>query len=245
MLVPRPAQARGTSLLADRCFLQTHRKDDDDAPQASGLEALKSFVDAAAQQALTEIAKEALTAPVKTIISDCISTRLQPLSQPTQCPQAVDGELCDCDVHKRGQRYGRLAVSAQGCFRLLVDVYECRKHGRKWALPEGNNTSGCNLVGDVLGNYLVERDWWPAAIQLFTETESYVAVERQTRRCTATTLAAAFAKHPLRENLSEVEVDIVHRACVAHVSQSPSFATIKPWLLEWNAKVIAPSVAWW
>ena len=152
-------------------------------------------------------AAELVTPAVAEVLKACACRHLCSLRVPAKCPQALDGKVCQ--VRRRGSASSRLLIAAQGCFRVVAERYKCQTHDRKWLLPTGDSTTGCNIVADAVGDYLVDRDWWPTAINIFTETESVVAVERHMRRITATALAASFSQQRVQHALSQVELALL------------------------------------
>eukprot|EP00435_Cladocopium_sp_Y103_P043829 s829_g12.t1 len=240
-LVPRPKQANGSISLGERCFAFCDVSSAK-CPRQQHCQDLKEFVKDVAQVAVqgSDSTSSSVTPAVMRVLQDCTTRRLQALGAPRCCPAATDGETCQ--VRPKDTLSSRLLLTAQGCFRVLADRYHCHTHGRTWTLPAGDNTAGCNLVADVLGEFLVDRDWWPVAVNVFLQTESFLAVEKHVRRQTAAALAAAFSEHSLAAVMSEVELAIVHQGLLAHCRKCPTDRTMKKFLCAWHTTVVAPAV---
>lgn len=240
-LVPRPKQTRGYVSLGERCFALCDTPSAG-APQSKHFQHLKEFVTDAAQLALQgfDNACPSATPAVLQVLKECTTRQLQALRVPACCPAALDGKPCQIRPH--GFAPSRLLVTAQGCFRVIAERYDCRTHGRTWTLPGGDNTSGCNLAADVVGDFLFDRDWWPVAVSLFLQTESFVAVERQTRRQTATAVAAVFSQQALRHTMSDIELAFVQQGLLAHCRKTPQQRTVKNFLCAWHINVVRPAV---
>ena len=163
--------------------------------------------------------------------------------RPAACPEAVlDSQ--PCKVCKWGTIKSRILVNSAGCFTLMAERYYCSTHERSWLLPAGNDSRGLSLGGDILGNFLIQGDYWPSALQLFQDTENFSCLERSLRDRTASTLSSAIQKHPLRAVLSDLELTVVRRAALVHCRQCPSAPTQKSWLCHWVANMVAPHAAW-
>lgn len=121
-------------------------------------------------------------------------------------------------------------------------MYCCKTHGNyRWNLPVGSTTSQANLVGDVIGQWIVHSCTWAWLWQIFRDTESYIALERQVRSAVQASLVAAAARHPSRESLSEEDRQSVHAALMGHIQDTPTYKVMKHWLLTHLTAVFTPA----
>ena len=181
----------------------------------------------------------AWTHAVATIFSDAVCSRIDYTSTPQQCTKS---DATSCVIIRRGMRRSRLLVSSAGCRRLIGQAYYCKVHHCRWNAPHGESSIDCNIVGDVVGDYLVTGCFWTEALSIFQETENYRTLERMLRRRTWSAVAHAVATHAARPDLSELESMCLHAALHAFHRCTPSYPTIKRWLLLWVQKVLGPVV---
>ncbi|CAE7377130.1 unnamed protein product, partial [Symbiodinium microadriaticum] len=222
-LVPRPTDSKAASGLDGRCFqLCTTSRPPSGTKAAPGLDIWKSFVDEAVAQLLGQVPDESGNESLWT--------------------PAVQ-QLWSDIVCKWGTIKSRILVNSAGCFTLMAERYYCSTHERSWLLPAGNDSRGLSLGGDILGNFLIQGDYWPSALQLFQDTENFSCLERSLRDRTASTLSSAIQKHPLRAVLSDLELTVVRRAALVHCRQCPSAPTQKSWLCHWVANMVVATLA--
>ena len=85
-------------------------------------------------------------------------------------------------IAKAAAKYAHNAEFSAKLVTPAVGKAPADTRDRKWLLPTGDSTTGCNIAADAAGDCSVFRDWWPTATNILTETESFVAVERTTSR---------------------------------------------------------------
>ena len=203
---------------------------------------MKEFVESVTNHLPVEDYPSVLTLAVVQVLTDATCRKLFALNVPEQCPAFCDdGSLCV--IRRTHKEYPSVfVINAEGCFRLLAERYVCRTHARTWVLPATESSAGCSLVGDLVGRYLIQPNWWPDAIQTFLETESLVAIERRLRQRTASSVGNQVTQHALMATLSELEVTLLHQSLMAHCQASPVYSTIKKWLCAWTRLMVAPAV---
>jgi hypothetical protein len=180
------------------------------------------------------------TPAVTEVFNDVVAKRLFLIDLPSACPSAALHETCF--VQRRQWRVGRRIISSDGCHRSLVQRYYCSKHETGWQLPCGDLDASCSFVADVIDDFFVTGDFWPGALKLFEDTESYKAVEASLRARTLGTVCASARVHPLRSVLSKLELEVLHASLKLHCQSTPTWEAIKKFLLRWMEKMIAPAV---
>jgi hypothetical protein len=251
-LIPRTSasdRASGGCLRSyNRCFQLCRSSDFPAAELEAKAQVVLDFVEAAAQCMVDDAPDQSdpdgqLASPwtqaVVGIFSDATTLRIDALKLPESCPKSSSGGV-PCEIIKRGRVLARRLVSSEGCRRLNGQQFGCKTHDVRWHVPHGASSVDCNIVGDVLGQYLVAGDFWPEALGLFHETESYRALERMLCKRTSTVVTNAVRQHRLRDGLSEAESMLLHSALVLHCRNTPNYQTIKTWLQMWVDKMVAP-----
>ena len=161
---------------------------------------------------------------------------------PDKCPLASDSaQVASCNIILRGSRQVYKYVEATGVWKIRSVVYGCKTHGYRWNLPTGHTTSGCTLVGDVIGHFVIHRSVWSCLWQNFIDTESYTALEQYLRRVTGGSLLAAAAQHPKRAALTEDDRVSSHAALMQHIKDTPDAQTLKGWLLRFLHAQLPPA----
>ena len=249
-LQPRTTDSKSAFSLEGRCFQLCNLGVATIQAESPAKLCLQQFVNAAVQQLLEHsVATDMTVTPqsgaslwtpaVLQLFRDAICRELIAVERPTQCPDALDNQPCRF-VKLQSRCPSRSLINASGCFRLVADRYICHTHGRSWTLPGSGDSRGCNLIGDVLGNFLIQAEWWPGALQRFLDTENYTSLERHIRQQTAAAIAAVVDKHPLRAAVSELELAVLNGALLSHCQTTPSAPTIKHWLQVWTWQMIVP-----
>ena len=131
-------------------------------------------------------------------------------------------------------------VSAAGLRRCHAQKYSCLEHGVNWSLPlDGrDHTRGASVVGDVVGKFIISSTWWPQAIRIFMETESYDAVARHLRDITEAHLGIALMRHPSLARLEAAQQQLLHIAILQHCLACPSWQTIRSWISLYKRKCV-------
>ena len=123
-------------------------------------------------------------------------------------------------------------VSAAGLRRCHAQRYSCLEHGVHWSLPlDGKgHTRGASVVGDVVGKFIISSTWWPQAIRIFMESESYDAVARHLRDITEAHVSIALVRHPTVARLEPAQQQLLHIAILQHCLACPSWQTMRSWI---------------
>ena len=143
----------------------------------------------------------ALAGNGRVIFEDTAVTLLQCRAMPASCPRCTDDDSA-CVIRSRGKRFAAKFLSAQGVRLVRSTIYECKAHGFRYNLPIGTATTGTSLVGDVLGQWIVSGEVWPALWSAFQDSESYRAVQKAIRSSTETAVLQSSSQRQLRGSLS-------------------------------------------
>ena len=174
------------------------------------------------------------------IYADVVNRSIHYSIPPTRCPSADENP---CRIILRGQRRSKLFISDDGCSRLMGQMYSCASHSCRWSAPHGEASTDCNIVGDVISrDFLIAGDFWPEALAVFQETESYRAVEKLLRRRTVSRIMKAVEGHRLRDTMSKLEAMLLHRAVTAFCDGTPDAQTVKKWLVAWVGTYLGPLI---
>ena len=193
VLTPQPLQKGGLPSIHSRCYRQAWPTVP--APPDATAAVLRLACDAVT--GATE--PPALAGNGRVIFEDTAVQLLQCRAMPASCPRCTDDDSA-CVIRTRGTRFAGKFLSAQGVVRSTI--YDCKAHGFRYNLPIGAATTGTSLVGDVLGQWIVSGEVWPALWSAFQDSESYRAVQKAIRSSTETAVLQSLSQRQLRGSLS-------------------------------------------
>ena len=198
-----PRLDRRSPTLAKRCFAKEDWPKEADPRPLSALETFLKNCDQMEGQhnAITQTIFEALAVMT-----------LQHADVPTICPHA-DAETPEaCNIIRRGCRSSGCVVTSQGIFLAQKQMYSCSVHNAKWqfAVRPDSPLETDAISGHMLGDYAIDKSFWPKAWRLFRETEDWTMIERDLRATTADRFSWELSRRPDANALAPEQQKALH-----------------------------------